>query len=434
MSSRGYCPAGEVAWARSSYSIRGHLPPNQSQILREAESMRSFIVDLTLRISRERTVDYFVDDFPRGGPDGMVSPGEESKVVVILQKELAMRSIPAATYAKVAGRQNLLARVGNARPGYRKLMVLLHTDVVPSGDPSAWKFAPFDPFEKAGKLYGRGVLDDKGPLASAFATLLILKKYENFVDGEFIFGAVGDEEVGVGVGIEYLLEQNLIDCTDAIIPDIAGEMREINVAEKGRVLLKVKAHGKQAHAMNPAKGVNAIHAMSRFLVKLDDLRLHHRVHPILGGPTINTGLITGGIAPNAVAAECEVTLDIRYVPSQTPTGIRNEIQALADSVKMPGASFSVEIFKSSPPCEVSPEAAIVKLILKHAPDAKVVGSGGGTFANPLVQAGIQAVGWAPGNEETYHEPNEEIEISQLTTFAGRLANLALEICSMRVDV
>jgi acetylornithine deacetylase/succinyl-diaminopimelate desuccinylase-like protein len=136
------------------------------------------------------------------------------------------------------------------------------------------------------------------------------------------------------------------------------------------------------------------------------------------------------MAPNAVAAECEVTLDIRYVPSQTAASIRDEIQAMADAVQMPGATFSVQIFKSSLPCEVSPEAPIVKLILKHAPDAKVVGSGGGTFANPLVQAGIQAVGWAPGNEETYHEPNEEVEISQLTTFAGRLANLALDVCSL----
>ena len=142
-------------------------------------------------------------------------------------------------------------------------------------------------------------------------------------------------------------------------------------------------------------------------------------------------MITGGIAPNAVAADCEVTLDIRYVPSQTPAAIRDEIQALADGIQMPGASFSVDIVKSSLPCEVSPEEPIVKLILKHASDARVVGSGGGTFANPLVQVGIQAVGWAPGNEETYHEPNEEIEISQLTSFAGRLANLAFEICSMR---
>jgi succinyl-diaminopimelate desuccinylase len=407
--------------------------PDPLQILREAEAMRSFIVDLTLRISRERTVDYYMDDFPGGGPDGMKSPGEEGKVVAILQKELAALSIPATTHAKVPGRENLLARVGKARPGYRKLMVMLHTDVVPSGAPSAWKFAPFEPFEKDGKLYGRGVLDDKGPLASSFATLMLLKKYEQFVDGEFIFGAVGDEEVGIGVGIDYLLEQKLIDCTDAIIPDIAGDMREINVAEKGGVMLKVKARGKQAHAMNPAKGVNAIHAMSRFLLALEGLSLQHTTHPILGGPTINTGLITGGMAPNAVAADCEVTLDIRYVPSQTPAGIRDEVQAVADGVKMPGASFSVEIFKSSRPCEVSPEAPIVKLILKHAPDAKVVGSGGGTFANPLVQTGIQAVGWAPGNEETYHEPNEEIEIAQLTTFAGRLANLAFEICSMRTS-
>src|SRR5207237_10180218 len=116
--------------------------PDPLQILREAEALRSFIVDLTLRICRERTVDYYIEDFPEGGPDGMKSPGEEGKVVAILQKELAALSIPATTHAKVAGRENLLARVGKARPGYRKLMVMLHTDVVPSGAPSGWKFAP----------------------------------------------------------------------------------------------------------------------------------------------------------------------------------------------------------------------------------------------------------------------------------------------------
>src|SRR5206468_11028567 len=134
------------------------------------------------------------------------------------------------------------------------------------------------------------------------------------------------------------------------------------------------ATGKQAHAMNPAKGVNAIHAMSRFLLALEGLSLRHQTHPILGGPTINTGLISGGIAPNAVAADCEVTLDIRYVPSQTAAGIRDEIQSLADSVHMPGAFFEVAIFKTFLPCEVSSNASIVKLILKHAPDPKVAGS------------------------------------------------------------
>src|SRR5437773_714693 len=144
-------------------------------------------------------------------------------------------------------------------------------------------------------------------------------------------------------------------------------MKEINVAEKGRVLLKVKARGKQAHAMNPAKGVNAIHAMARFLLALEKHELRHTPHPILGGPTVNTGLIRGGIAPNAVAADCEVTLDIRFVPSQTAEGVRDEIARLAGSVGMAGASFDVEIYQTALPCEVSPDARIVKAILKHAP-------------------------------------------------------------------
>jgi acetylornithine deacetylase/succinyl-diaminopimelate desuccinylase-like protein len=400
--------------------------------LSDARDMRNLIVDLTLRISRERTVNYYEHDYPGEGPDGMTSPGQEGKVARILAAELAKAGIESSLHAKVPGRENLLASVGRGEPGYRKLVVLLHTDVVPSGPREAWRFEPFEPFEKDGLLYGRGVLDDKGPLAASFAALLLLKRHENEIPGRFTFAAVGDEEVGVGVGIDYLLEQKLIDCTDAVVPDIAGDMKEINVAEKGRLLLRVTAHGKQAHAMNPAKGVNAIHAMSRFLLLLEKIQLKHSVHPILGGPTINTGLIRGGAAPNAVASSCEVTLDIRYVPSQTPEGIRKEIAALAETVNMPGARFDVEIFQSGKPCEVSPDAPIVKRILRHAPDAKVVGSGGGTFANPLVQVGIEAVGWAPGNEATYHEPNEEIEVSQLTTFAGRLASLAFELCSERM--
>lgn len=401
--------------------------PDPGGLLARAEAMRPFIVDLTLRICRARTVNYFVEDFPAGGPDGMKSPGEEGKVVALLEPLLRERGIPCSVHAKVPGRESLLARVGQARPGYRRLLALLHTDVVPSGAPSDWRFAPFEPFEKEGKLYGRGVLDDKGPLAATVAALLLMKEHEEAMPGEFIFGAVGDEEVGTGVGVEHLLEEGLIQCTDAVIPDIAGEMREINVAEKGRLLLKVRARGRQAHAMNPEKGVSAIHAMARFLRALEDLRLTHAVHPILGGPTINTGLIRGGIAPNAVAADCETTLDIRYVPSQTAEGVREEVGSLARGTTYPGATFEVEIFQNALPCEVSPDAPIVKAILRQAPDAKIIGSGGGTFAKPLVLAGVQAVGWAPGNEETYHEPNEEIEVAQLTTFAGRLAALAFDV-------
>jgi succinyl-diaminopimelate desuccinylase len=319
--------------------------------------------------------------------------------------------------------------------------VLLHTDTVPSGAPADWKFSPFEPFERNGMLYGRGVLDDKGPLVAAFATLRILKAHEGSIQGSFVFGAVGDEEVGIGVGLPYLIEQGLIRCTDAVIPDIAGNMKEINVAEKGRLLLKVRARGRQAHAMDPEKGVNAINAMARFLVAMERSGLKHRAHPVLGGPTINAGLVRGGVAPNAVPADCEATLDIRYVPGQTADAIRAEVQGIADAAISSGAgagrdaapSLAVEIQQDALPCEVSPDAPIVKRILKHAPGARVTGSGGGTFAKDLVLMGVDAVGWAPGDEATYHQPNEEIPVDQLVAFAGRLANLALEITNERME-
>ena len=122
------------------------------------------------------------------------------------------------------------------------------------------------------------------------------------------------------------------------------------------------------------------------------------------------------------------------MPGQTAEGIRQEVQAIAfESIWGPGevaaAGFTTEIVQDAKPCEVSPDAPIVKRIQRHAPDARVVGSGGGTFAKDLVLMGVDAVGWSPGDEATYHQPNEEIEVEQLVTFAGRLANLALEIAN-----
>ncbi|HEV8201535.1 MAG TPA: M20/M25/M40 family metallo-hydrolase [Candidatus Polarisedimenticolia bacterium] len=399
-----------------------------------ARALRPFIVDLTLRVCRARTVNYMAEDFPGGGPDDMPAPGMESRVTSILAEECRRLKIPFTTHAKVEGRESLLATVGQKRPGYRRMLVLLHTDTVPAGSPTVWKRPPFEPVEEGGTLYGRGVLDDKGPLAASFAALRLLKEREDRIPGAFTFGAVADEEVGIGVGLPSLIESGLIDCTDAVIPDIAGNMKEINIAEKGRVLLKVETRGKQAHAMEPAKGVNAILALSRALLAVERMTLEHRAHPLLGGPTINTGLARGGVAPNAVPADAQAILDIRYVPGQTAEGIRAAVAAAATKaiVDLPGSSVEVAIVQDALPCEVSPEAPIVKRLLRHAPEAKIIGSGGGTFAKDLVLMGVDAVGWSCGDEETYHQPNEEIEVEQLVTFAGRLAALAIEIASEKV--
>ncbi|MBQ9385243.1 MAG: Sapep family Mn(2+)-dependent dipeptidase [Ruminiclostridium sp.] len=48
------------------------------------------------------------------------------------------------------------------------LGILCHLDVVPAAGQEGWNTDPFKLTEKDGVLYGRGVIDDKGPLAAAF--------------------------------------------------------------------------------------------------------------------------------------------------------------------------------------------------------------------------------------------------------------------------
>ena len=51
--------------------------------------------------------------------------------------------------------------------------ILVHVDVVSEGNPQLWDFEPYHLTEKDGILYGRGIVDDKGPVS---ASLYALKK------------------------------------------------------------------------------------------------------------------------------------------------------------------------------------------------------------------------------------------------------------------
>ena len=58
--------------------------------------------------------------------------------------------------------------------GEETLGILGHVDVVPcSGE---WLVDPFEPEVKDGKIYGRGVLDDKGPMVACLHAVKILKE------------------------------------------------------------------------------------------------------------------------------------------------------------------------------------------------------------------------------------------------------------------
>ncbi|MBT9780012.1 M20/M25/M40 family metallo-hydrolase [Clostridium sp. MCC353] len=71
-----------------------------------------------------------------------------------------------------------------------------HYDVVPAGDLSQWATAPFDPVIKDGKLFARGISDNKGCLMARLQALEAIRAVENSLPVNLKFLFEGDEETG----------------------------------------------------------------------------------------------------------------------------------------------------------------------------------------------------------------------------------------------
>lgn len=104
------------------------------------------------------------------------------------------------------------------------LGIIGHMDEVPAGD--GWETDPFKMTEKDGKLYGRGVADDKGPTMAAYYAMLILKE-QGFNPNKGIHFIVGTDEENDWTGINHYLETepspDMVFSPDAEFPIINGE-------------------------------------------------------------------------------------------------------------------------------------------------------------------------------------------------------------------
>jgi len=390
------------------------------------EAITKYTVDLITEMVREKTVNAGKDrlsEFPY-----LTIPGEESRVGKIVKRELDSIGIPCEERTLVEGRGNVIGYYGK---GKLSLMVGTHMDIVPPGD--GWDTDPFEAYVKDGKIYGRGVLDNKGPLVCTIVTAKVLKEMGIKLKGTFIIGAIVSEEHRekgeMDPGIEYLMKNKFVSPTYAIIPDIGENMKKIDIAEKGRIVVKITSIGKQAHGSTPERGINAVVMMGEYLAKLKNFKMSYTEHNYLGHPSINPGVVRGGSAANIVPAKCELQLDIRILPSQTPEGVVEELKELAKEVD---GKFEFEILQASIPHEIDPDNILVKLIQKNSQDIigvkpEPIGMGGGTFAKSFNLAGIKAVGFGPGDDNAFHVANEFVEIKQLVDFSHLLGAIAIDL-------
>jgi succinyl-diaminopimelate desuccinylase len=398
--------------------------------------LERLIVDVTTRLVACKTVNAGKDRLHEF--DYLEVPGQERKAADVVAEYLDQFEIPYAIHEGAPLRANIIANLFSGDP---VLMVGCHLDTVPPGDESKWNTPPFEVVEEDGKLYGRGVLDNLGPMAASLAAARLLQLSGVTLNGTFQLAGLASEEFREpgeeDPGIEYLLNNKLIAPDMAIIPDIGEQMKFIDIAEKGRMVLKIVTTGKQAHGSTPDRGINAVNMMARILTAVEALELPHEVHPVLGKPSKNLGILRGGEAANIVPASCTAELDVRIVPGQTPEAIRDLVLKTSLDVIRPdmieeGIGVTIEINDATIPHAMPADHPLVKSIQESVSQAagftpEPFGIGGGTFAKAFNLGGIPAVGFGPGRDDQFHVVNEHIELSELVQFSLVCALIASDL-------
>jgi acetylornithine deacetylase/succinyl-diaminopimelate desuccinylase-like protein len=330
----------------------------------------------------------------------MESPGEEYKVVEEVASIFDAHNIPYQIFGE-APRQDIVGVIGKGEKGYRRLIIPTHSDVVPAGKGWTEISDPFTAELKDGDLIGRGVIDNKGPMAAALAQAIILKQHEEQLPGAVLFAMVHDEEVGDSKGLRDLVSSGTLEATDAIVPDVGENLESIVSAEKGLLHVDVIVKGRQGHGSMPHVGLNAINGLAEYIGMLEPYTATPPRGTFLGqkysldqrfedGITVNVGMISGGDAVNMVAAEAKASFDIRFVPELQGEQVLELLRGAAGSLKARGYEIDFQVNANMAPHSVPDDAAVIQAIQKYA-NVPTKGIGGRTVCGPLQEAGVTSI-------------------------------------------
>ena len=297
-------------------------------------------------------------------------PGNETAAAELLRDYLEANGLACELIARVPERANLVARIpGGDGPS---LLFLSHTDVV-LANPAEWSVAPFGGELRDGCVWGRGALDMKGQVAASAVAIASLAREGFRPNGDLIFAATADEEVGEGFGLEWLCEEHpdAVRCGFAI-NEGGGERLELGdgrviyeatVAEKLTAPFRLRVHGRSGHASMPAIAHNALVDATRLIERLAEYRPEPQLgaeveaflHVVLGEettaaaavdrvtavspvvaalvdallvPTFSPTMISASQKRNVIPGLCDVEIDCRLLPGQHPEHVEPLIRAV----------------------------------------------------------------------------------------------------------
>ena len=150
-----------------------------------------------------------------------------------------------------------------------------------------WTIDPWSGELREGEVWGRGALDMKGQVAASAVALASLAREGFRPNGDLIFVAAADEEVGADVGLQWLVREHPEAARAEYALNEGGGDRIVlggravwicSVAEKMSSPFRLLVRGRSGHASMPGIADNALVKAAALIERLAE----HRPEPVLG--------------------------------------------------------------------------------------------------------------------------------------------------------
>jgi len=408
-------------------------------------------------------------------------PGNETAAAELLRAYLEANGVVCELYARVPERANLVARIPGSGEG-PSLLFLGHTDVV-LADASEWSVPPFSGQVRNGEIWGRGALDMKGHVAANAVAIASLAREGFEPAGDLIFAATADEEVGDDFGLSWLCSEHPESVrSDYAVNEGGGDRLTVGsdvfwvvaTAEKLTAPFTIRVHGRSGHASMPGIADNALVKAAKLIERIAayrpepqiqqevgvflqavlgevpspetavartrerDRTVAEQIEPLLT-PTFAPTMISASHKRNVIPAVCEIVVDCRLLPGQTP----EEIEPIVRGVLGSDIEYDLEFLKAEGGTRSALDTplweAVQSFVTELEPAAQPVPviCAGFTDSHWLREAfGTVAYGFFPYRSMTpelaamlIHSADERVPVADLELGVDWLRHVARTVCA-----
>lgn len=311
---------------------------------------------------------------------------------------------------------NMWATHGDGNPVF---VFVGHTDVVPTGPLTDWKYDPFEGVIADGYLHGRGSSDMKGGVAAFTKSACDFVEAHPEHRGTLALVITSDEE-GVATDgtvkvIEHIQQMGLkIDYCLVGEPSsniVFGDT--IKVGRRGSLSCKLTVHGQQGHIAYPKLADNPIHSALSALNQLAQRKWDDGNEFFDPTSFQISNFQSGTGAENVIPGDAKIHFNFRFSTRWTEDSLKQEVVNALDSCSL---NYSLDwrvcsqpFFSKTGELGKATEKAIFDKLGMKPEKSTTGGTSDGRFLAPL---GAEVLEFGTRND-TIHKVNERVSISEL---------------------